>query len=223
MTERATLEGIAADLLDETCTSSPVDAYALAKACEFDVKPWSGVGAKREGNVIKINPRARPQRRQGLIAHELGHFALERAGEPDSEDGARYIAGALRLPRRDFDRDLAQTAWSIARLRERHIHVSAMAIAVRITQLRQAVVTVVDPFGRARPWRLWSPELPERPFKRITAWERELVRGAVESEAEYRGDQLCYAFPLFDETGHGWSRVIIVCEAEQLSLRLDRG
>lgn len=102
-------------------------------------------------------------------------------------------------------------------MRELHPHVSATAIAVRITQLRDAVATIIDPLGKARPWRVWSPWLHDRRLARLSAWERDLAMRAVEAGEELRGDELCYALPLMDGE---WSRVIVVCEAEQLSLRL---
>lgn len=210
-------EGAAAELLDATCTTAPVDAYALAAACGFDVRHWSSAGAAREGDTIKVNPRVRVVRRHGLIAHELGHFALERARLEDTEQGAKYVGGALMLPARETRRDLAQTAWSIAKMRTRHVNASATAIAVRITQLRDAVATIVDPDDRVAPWRVWSPWLSDPRIQRLSPWERGLVRRAIDVGDEVRGDELCYALPLIDGT---WRRVIVVCEAEQLSLRL---
>lgn len=210
-------EGAAAELLDATCTSAPVDAYALAAACGFEVRHWSGAGAMREGSTIKVNSRSRVQRRHGLVAHELGHFALERSGIEDSERGAKYVGGALMLPARETRRDLADTAWTIAKMRERHVNVSATAIAVRITQLRDAVATIIDPSDRVRPWRVWSPWLADPRLARLSKWERDLARQADESGEEVRGDELCYAVSLVDGT---MRRVIVVCEAEQLALRL---
>lgn len=105
--------------------------------------------------MIHLNPKMRPQRQHGRIAHELGHVALRRSGLEDSEDGARWAAGALMLPRYDFGRDLTQTAWSLPKLRALHVHASAEMIAIRTVQLRDAVATVFD--GRRLTRRLWSP------------------------------------------------------------------
>ncbi len=211
-------EAAAEELLDATCTSSPVDAFALAPACGFEVRHRVG-RAERKGNVIYVNVRSRPVRQQMNISHELGHFAHERAGLVDSEPGAKYIGGALLLPRRDFNRDLTRTAWSLPKLRELHRNVSATAIAVRTTQLRDAVATVIDPRGHKKPWRVWSPWIADRRLRRLSAFERELAERAYEERAEVRGDELCYAFPLVDgpPSEH---RVVVVCEIEQLSLRI---
>jgi hypothetical protein len=123
------------------------------------------------------------------------------------------------LPRIAFDRDLRRTRWELAALRTLHPNVSATAIAIRITQLRDAVVTVFDPRGRLRPWRAASPWLVGPHLQRVSRWERDLAAEAYEKNAEVRGDELCYAVPLVegDRVNH---RVLIVCELEQLSLRL---
>ena len=211
-------EGAAGEVIAETRTSSPVDSFALAKACHFKVRLHAGRNELR-GDSIYINVRMRPQRQHGRIAHELGHFALERHGIPDSEPGARWIGGALQLPRRDYDRDLARTAWSIPSLRAKHVHVSATAIAVRITQLRDAVVSIVDPAGHKKPWRTMSPWIIDRRLRKLSTWETELATAAYEAREEVRGDELCYALPLVDgpPSEH---RVLVVCEREQLSLRI---
>lgn len=129
-------EGAASELLDATCTTPPVDAFKLADACEMTVRPWSGRGAMWDGDTtIKLNMRARRERQHGQLAHELGHFALRRARIDDSEEGARWVGGALLLPRREFGRDLVETAWTLSRLRERHVNASAQMIAYRIVQL----------------------------------------------------------------------------------------
>ena len=214
-------EGVAREILDATATTTPVCAFALAKACELEVRPGDVAEAKLDGNVILYNPKMRLVRQHMRISHEIGHFGLERHGLPDSEDGARHIGGAMLAPWREMRRDLVETAWSIPKLRERHVNVSATALAIRITQLRDAVVALIDPRDRKRAWRRPSPWITDpRLSGRPSKFERELARAAWEAGEEVRGDELCYAVPLFDETGAGEDRVIVVCELEQLSLRL---
>jgi Zn-dependent peptidase ImmA (M78 family) len=194
-----------------------VNAIALAQRLGFDVEPWVGRGAELDehAGVIRANTRARHVRLHGLIAHELGHHLL-RIERADSEDGARYVAGALMLPRESFDRDLTRTAWSMPRLRALHVNASAQMIATRIVQLRDAVATIID--GKRITTRVHSPWIaPDDRLKRFTKWERELAARALEQGAEVRGDELCYAVPLVDGMHQ---RVIVVCELEQLSLRL---
>lgn len=211
-------EGAAEELLDATATSAPVDAFKLARACGLDVRPWSGRDAALSGETIYVNTRMRPSRQQGRVAHEIGHFALQRAGLEDSEAGAAWVGGALQLPRRELNPDLRRTAWSISKIRSKHLHASAAAVAVRITQLRDAVITILDPRGRKKLWRLPSPWIDDPRLARVSAWERDLARQAYEAREEVRGDELCYAWPVLeDDSEH---RVIVVCELEQLSLRL---
>ncbi len=159
----------------------------------------------------------RPARQHMRIAHELGHFALERHGLDDTEDGARYVGGALLLPRRAMHRDLVETAWSITKLQKRHEHASATAIAIRITQLRDAVATVFDLAGHRKPWRRASSWITDARIGRVSKFERDLAHRALEAGCEVRGDELCYAVPVVEGN---YSQVIVVCELEQLSLRL---
>ena len=211
-------EAVAAEVVDATCTTAPVDCFRLAAACGFAVRLHTGATELRAGEIL-VGADMRPQRQHMRIAHELGHFALARHAIPDTEHGARWAGGALLLPRRDFDRDLTRTAWSMARLRELHVNASATAIAVRTTQLRDAVATILDPRGRKKPWRISSPWIAEKRIVRVSAWERELAQRAFDAGEEVRGDELCYAFPLL-EGEPDEHRVIVVCELEQLSLRL---
>lgn len=213
-------EGAAQEILDGTCTSAPVDAFKLAAACEIEIQPAAVAEAELRGDVILLNTKMRPQRQHMRITHELGHVALERHGIEDSEPGAKWAGGALLLPRRDFGRDLTHTAWSVPKLRALHVNASATAIAVRITQLRDAVVTILDPLGRRKQWRIMSPWIQDRRARRLSAWESELAAQAYDTRDEVRGDDLCYAVPLIDSGDPREHRVIVVCELEQLSLRL---
>lgn len=211
-------EGVARNALEEARATPPVSAFWLARAHGFEVRPWASAGARldeREG-VIYVTPRARPQRRHGLVAHELGHHLLRLEHRlEDSEDGARYLTGALLLPREPFGRDLTRTAWSLHRLRAIHVNASAQAIVARIVQVRDAVATVIDR-GRVT-MRVASPWLEDPRLRRVSRWERELATRALEQREEVRGDELCYAVPLVDGAHQ---RVVVVCELEQLSLRL---
>ncbi len=209
-------EGIAGDILGETgCDDPPVDAFVLAGCCSLKVYPWARDYAQLDGNVIHYPAKGRPVRQHGLIAHEVGHWALKRARARNSEPGARYLAGALMLPRRAFDRDLRTIGWDLAPLRARHVNASAEMIARRITQLRDAVATIIDNGKVSR--RVASPWLAEPHFRRLSRWERELAEQALETGETARGDELCYAVPILDPP---YQRVIVICEAEQLSLRL---
>jgi hypothetical protein len=208
-------EGIAAEILGETgCDDPPVDAFELAAACGLEVRPGprGGRGGRR-GDTILVDLTARLVRQHGIVAHELGHWALERAGEDDSENGARYLAGAFMLPRRPFERDLVETSWNLEALRARHLNASAEMIARRIVALRDAVASIWDQ-GKLRA-RVSSPWLPD-PFKRASRLERELVAEVLEGGEAVQADSMIWAVPVFTQ---GWRRVVVVAEAEQLSLR----
>jgi hypothetical protein len=218
-------EGVARDLLERAgADDPPVDAFVVADCWGFAIEASPGPSSLDvEARVIRVRASERPERRHMSVAHELGHFGLIRAGLPNEEDGARYIGGAILLPRSRFDRDLTRTAWSITKLRAIHANTSATAIAVRITQLRDAVCTLIDPKGRKTPWRVASPWVhdPRIDRRRVTRWERELAERAYEARSEVHDPDapLCYAVPVIDDEG-GEDRVIVVVERQQLSLRL---
>jgi hypothetical protein len=210
------LEGVAADLLEATgCDDPPVDAYELAECCGLRLKPAASGTASIVGDVLSVPLRARDVRQHGQIAHELGHWALRRVGEPDEHPSVRYVAGALMLPRQPFERDIAAD-WNLERLRARHVHTSAEMIARRIVNLRDAVCSVWDQGKLHR--RIVSPWLPERLLRsRVSRIERELAEACLATGVPVHGDSLLSAWPVFSP---GWRRVIVVAEAAQLSLRL---
>ena len=194
-------EGAAAELLDATCTTAPVDVFTLAAACGVEVRPGKRSRICLLDGIAHVDIAARGVRQQGLLAHELGHFALERSRLPQCEQGARYIAGALRLPRATFIADLARTCWSITALRSLHPHASATAIGVRITQVRCASATLIDPVGRQRPWRVTSSCARES-AKTLSLLEEELAELAWSEQRELRADPLCVRATAPARSGH---------------------
>lgn len=212
-------EGIAADVLSSTgCDEAPVSALELAEQCGLGVVRTPQV---RRGNLvleesrIEINPRLEGPRLHGTVAHEVGHWALDRARVPNEEDGARYLAGAFLLPRAIFLRDLQRTEWSLVRLRELHPNASAEMIARRLVQLRDAVASIWD-HGKCTA-RVASPWLTvERVGRRTSALERALADRALETGEVQRPADLVWAVPVF---AGGHRRVIVIAEAEQLALR----
>lgn len=212
-------EGIAVDVLSAAgCDETPVDALELAACCELRVQREPGV---RRGNLvldeqlIQVNPRLEGPRLHGTVAHEIGHWALVRAREPNVEEGARYLAGALLLPRAIFMRDLRRTEWSLLRLRELHPNASAEMIARRLVQVRDAVASIWDN-GRCSA-RVASPWLPsERVGRRTSSLERALADAALTTGEVQRPAPLVWAVPVF---AGGHRRVIVIAEAEQLALR----
>ncbi len=208
-------EGVAESVWRATGSPEPPqDAFKLAECCGLRTRPWGRGWAVLEGDLIRYPARVRPTRQHGLVAHEVAHWALDWAEESQSEQAARWVGGALMLPREPFNADLAETRWDLEALQSKHLNCSAELIARRIVQLRDAVATVLDQ-GRVRA-RVASPWLGDR-FRRLSRWERELADRALETEQTQRPEELVWAVPVIDGPHR---RVVLVAEAEQLSLRL---
>lgn len=208
-------EGIALGLLRELGDPDPpMNAFSLARLCGLRVEFADLAGARIEGKTIYVTAKARGVRQHGLVSHELGHWAIARAKERDGEAEASYVGAALMLPRATFDQDLRATAWDLQELRAKHVHCSAELIAKRICSMRDACVSIWDN-GKLKE-RTASPWLPVA-YRRVSRFERELAALALETGETQKAGELMWAFPVFSGW---WKRVITVCEAEQLSLRL---
>lgn len=212
-------EGVASAVHNETGLEAPIDAFDLADHCGLRIEPGPRGTASLDGDVIRYDVSARPVRQHGMVAHETAHHVLRLHAEPDPEPAARYVAGALMLPRATFDRDLRETAWDLERLRAKHLNCSAEMIARRIVELRDAVVTVLDNGKvRTRVYSPWIAEWAGAPrLLRLSRVERELVDAALETGEVQREGELLAAYPVFDGVHR---RVIVVAEAKQLSLRI---
>lgn len=207
-------EGIALGLLMELGDPNPpINAFELARACGLRVVSADIKHAQLMGDVIRVNTRARRERQHGMVAHELGHWALNRASEPQSEEAADMIGAALMLPRNTFDADLRSTGWDLRALRAKHVNCSAELIARRVVALRDACVAVWDN-GKLKA-RVASPWLPDG-FARISGFERQLAADVLEAGDAIERGNLLWGFAVFSGA---WRRVITVCEAEQLALR----
>jgi hypothetical protein len=207
-------EGVALGLSEELGDPDPpIDAFELARACRLRVELASMRTARLVGDVILVSQRVRRERQHGLVAHELGHWALMRAGERDDEAAASYVGAALMLPRRGFNADLKATGWDMRQLRAKHINCSAELIARRIVTMRDACVSVWDN-GKLKA-RIASPWLPER-LSKLSKFERELAAQVLGVGETVEAGNLLWGFAVFEGA---WKRVITVCEAEQLGLR----
>ena len=135
----------------------------------------------------------------------------------DLERGATYVGGCLRLPRQEFIRDIRRTEWSIEQLRKLHPDASALAIAVRITQLREAVATVIDPVGRVAPWRVGTLCAGSTILELVTSAEDELAAQAWRTRLECRSSLgLIVATPLPDPDRRH-DRVIVVASLDDVT------
>lgn len=207
-------EGVALSVHRGTGVDAPVDAFELADLCGLSLVPDARGGAFLRGEAVHYDGAARHVRQHGLVAHETAHHVLRLHGEDDPEQAARYTAGALMLPRADFDRDLRRT-WDLRELRAKHLHCSAEMIARRVCELRDAVVTIVD--NRKVRARVCSPWLVVPEFGRLTRYEREMVDATHASGEPQHAGELLAAYPFFDGPHE---RVVVIAELEQLSLRL---
>jgi hypothetical protein len=207
-------EGVALGLSRELGDPDPpISAFGLAALCGLRVVAGTRGSARLVDSYIEVDTTVRPERQHGLVAHELGHWALRRAGEVDTEQAASYVGAALLLPRRQFMRDLSATRWDLRALRAKHVNCSAELIARRIVTVRDAVVSVWDN-GKLKT-RLASPWLPDG-LRRMSRFERELAAQVLATGETVEAGALVWGFAVFDGIHH---RVITVCEAEQLALR----
>ncbi len=194
------LEGIAREAWEATGEELPVDAFRLARACGFAVEGWTRAQGAIRGTTIRYPIGARETRQHGTVAHELGHALLDyhRVDSRD-EDAARYLAGALLLPRRPFARDLTATDWDLFALRARHPNASAEMIVVRMTQVSEATAWVWDAAKLARRYGLEADDAEAIPVvERVLSLEEPVVEGPV------------LAWPVFDGR---WRRVLVVRRA----------
>lgn len=192
------LEGIARDIHESTGNLLPVDAFTLAQLCGVKLRAVPGAmgSLDLEAGVIRYPARARVVRQHGVIAHELGHWALAEAGEDHThERSARYLAGALMLPREAFLRDCAGTDWDLDELRRRHPNASAEMIVVRMTQVSPACAWV------------WDDGAVRRRYGRSQGEDVEAIVDRVLAEGAPQRDGSLRAWPLLEQ---GHRRVVVV-------------
>jgi hypothetical protein len=196
----AVLESLAREVHESTGGLLPVDALELAVMCGVQVVPWRKAAGLRAGDMIRYPQKARPVRQHGIVAHELAHWLLEDAGmNPDDEDAAKYLAGALLLPRAPVLHDLKATDWDLLEVQARHPNASAEMIVVRMVQLGPCVASIWD-----------SGKLHRRYGGPVdAAKEAAMVGRVLELEQPVHCGRLS-AWPVFDGA---WRRVLVVQRA----------
>ena len=190
------LEGLADSVHDDLGMDS-ADALAIAEYLGLRCLPWAKSYAEISGDVIRhpIPPKTRETRMHGLVAHEAAHALMRDEGMAwRCEPSARYLAGALMLPRDPFARDMARTGWDLHALRELHPNASAEMIVVRMTQLSQATAWVWDNGRLARQYGIDEADVSEY-VDRVLTVEEPVIDGAIG------------AWPVFDRH---WRRVIVL-------------
>lgn len=192
------LERIAAELHHSTGGLLPVDAFELARLCGLRLRPTMSARGSIDltTKVIRYPARARLVRQHGVVAHEIGHFALFRKGEDHThERSARYLAGALMLPRAAFLRDCQATDWDLDELRRRHPNASAEMVVVRMTQVSPACAWV------------WDDGAVRRRYGRSQGEDVEAIVDRVLAEGAPQRDGSLRAWPLLEQ---GHRRVVVV-------------
>ncbi len=202
-------ESVARSIHDETGIDAPVSAFDLAGALALRCLPDVRGHAFLDGEDIHYDGSTRLVKQHGDVVHEIAHYVLRENSVLDTEPAVAYTAGALMLPRGAFDRDLRATGWKLDQLRARHPNVSAQMIARRVTELRPAIITVLDQNRvTARVASPWIDPLPQ-----LTALERELADAALVTGEMQSVSELLYAYPLIDGPHR---RVILIADAEQM-------
>ncbi len=209
-------EGVAAAFLAEIgADDMALDPRVVCAAYQLELVPTtaSAPGPCVIDGRIRYRVHERPVRVAGTIGHELGHVALGRHGEPQSERGAAYVGAAILVPRRPLDAALRRVGWDVERLREAFPYASHELLARRIAEVREAVVTILD--GRRVRARVGSPWLTPPPGPGLTRDEQRVVRAARETRARVDEGWIS-ALPLYDGP---LERVIVIADREQLNLR----
>lgn len=205
------LEGVALGLLEELGDPcSPISAFSLAETCGLRIVR-RGRRARLHGDTIELPAGAGGPECHRRVIHELGHWALQRADEDDSEAGADHVGMALMLPRREFDLDLRATWWDLRKLEAKHVHCAPEMLAARIASMRDAHVTIWEGGRVAR--RLASPWVRLR--RRVSPLERELMERVLASGEDQDGGNLLWAFAVEGRP----RRVITVCDDAQVAMR----
>jgi hypothetical protein len=194
----AALEALAREIHESTGGLLPVDAIELATLCGCEVVPWRKAEARLDGNRIWYPQKARHTRQHGSVCHELAHWALRDAGmDWQDEEAAKYLGGALLLPRAAFLRDLEGTGWDLFGAMASHPNASAEAVAVRMCQVSPATTAAVWDSGKLH--RSYGLALDAADLV-----DRVLTTEQPETDGELRG------WPIIDGR---WRRVVVVHRA----------
>lgn len=192
------LEGIAAELRTAAGSEVPVNALDLAACCGLTVEYSDVPDALLYDDTIYVSRHARMSRVHLLVAHELGHWALQRARQDDrGEADVDYVAAATLVPWDELRRTL-RSGWDLEEQRARHAFTPASTIAQRIAQVRGGSAAIFDGLRLKR--RIGSVVL-ER--------EIELVSEVLATQRPVRIDDLSGAWPVID----GVHRRVIVLAA----------
>lgn len=231
----AAVEMVAREVLWEAGVDAPpVDAIDVARRLGCSVVAVTGHegrasrvtlgGLRVGGDVIRLRPDDRPERRQWSVAHELGELLAGRVFQRLSldpaeahasarEDVANQFASCLLLPRRWFQPTAHRHDWSVAALKEDFRTASHELIARRIITLNGGpiAITVID--NGAQTWRRGSRWRPPPPCRaELEAWKTAFDTGKPVA-AYCQADQVrrVRAWPVHEAD---WKREILLTEFE---------
>jgi hypothetical protein len=219
MLDFATWEKVAASIIRSAGVRVPVDALEVAAAVGLKLIPLHSANLRAvrfddRGGII-FNKKMDPFALQHQVALYTAEWILTREirGCP-TEQPIRHVARATMLPKDIFQDDLVAAAWNLLKMqRLNHEHAPAEMIGERICDFRDAVCTVWD--AERVIHRTVSPWLPFDEYRAVTRKERSLAREARQAGEIVHLAERFYAVPIANT-----QRVIVVCEASQLSLRL---
>lgn len=143
----ATWEGVAEAFAADVGIHHHVHPRVIAAAYGLELAPVadrSGRHSCVRGNVIRVPALARPERLAGVLAHELGHVALEHHGEEDSEHAASFVGAALLVPRSSLLVALRCAGPDLCALRQPFPHASAELLARRVADVAPYHVSIID-------------------------------------------------------------------------------
>jgi hypothetical protein len=200
------LEGIAERVQDSTGTHEAVDAIELAHLCGLEVVYAPGDRAHVMGRRITVGRDVRLSRIHGLVAHELAHWLLDQHGMESDEGSARYLSGALMVPRRALDRALKSVGLDLEALRPLHPNASLELLARRVTALRSAAGCVFD--RGAFAWRFVTPGL--RGGRSPSKLERIIAERAHSTRVALSGHDACASLAIDGD----WVRVVTLVAVE---------
>ncbi len=198
------LEGIAQEAWEGSGSLLPVDPFVLAERLGFDLRPWPKSHGGRDGSTIWYPipgaGKVHDVRAYGSVGHELGHALAEYHGlDPNDEEVARYLAGALVLPRVPFRLDAERVDLDLDELQALHPCASGQMIVCRMSQVLDATAWIWDSGKLAATYGIPADEdLVRELVDRVLRLEEPVREGPVR------------AWPRFDRH---WRRVIVVRRA----------
>jgi len=204
---RAAVEGVAREVLAEgDVFEPPVDMAQLAQHLGIVVANAGpaetrarfvrlGVAAATGQATILLADDPRPERRQWVVAHEIGESYAYRVFEQlgvaavDTAPAAREavanrLAGCLLLPRDWFIADGRAVDWDLYELKARYGTVSHEMIARRMLEMPPPVIITLADQGRTQ-WRRSNRHVraPAMTPPELAAWQAAHQRGeAVQCE-----------------------------------------